>query len=127
MTMGVQSMRGFTIMCHNTSLSLGDMLDVGCLLACRSLSLIYDHFSYRNVVDPFNSFDFALQLRTRVVLGTITYPSPTVWIQSSHAPNSVSSLWPYNRPYHPRERAQRPFLRDLLTHTTVGHCTAVLR
>ena len=30
----------------------GDILDVGCLLACRSLSLIYDHFSYRNVVDP---------------------------------------------------------------------------
>ena len=30
----------------------GDILDVGCLLACRSLPLIYDHFSYRNVVDP---------------------------------------------------------------------------
>ena len=30
----------------------GDILDVGCLLACRSLSLIYDHFSYKNVVDP---------------------------------------------------------------------------
>ena len=63
----------------------GDILDVGCLLACRSLSLIYDHFSYRNVVDPAIICYYMTEsaAKTYAYYGTTVSPPPKMSIACS--------------------------------------------